>query len=286
MDTLALLTKAKKEGYAIGAFNAANLETLKAITQAAAKLKSPVIIEASDGEVNFLGKKEAVALIQAFREELNIPIILNLDHAQNLESCESAINEGFDYIHFDGSKLPYEENLEITKKIVAIAKPKNIPVEGEIDHIQGSSADHRDQSVVAEQKKELYTNPQRAKEFVEATGITTFASFIGNAHGLYSGAKRIDLGLLTKIAQTLPDTFLSLHGGSGIPDDDIKGAVARGIVKINVNSELRVAFHDALKEVINTSDEVAVYKIMPKAIEAVQIIVEEKIKLFGSEGKA
>src|SRR3989344_5359955 len=121
MDTLALLTKAKKEGYAIGAFNAANLETLKAITQAAAKLNSPIIIEASDGEVNFLGKKEAVALIQAFREELNIPIILNLDHAQNLASCEDAINEGFDYIHFDGSKLPYEENLEITKKIVAIA---------------------------------------------------------------------------------------------------------------------------------------------------------------------
>ncbi len=287
MDTFEILQKAKAGGYAIGAFNAANLETLKAITQAADKLRSPIIIEASDGEVNFIGKKEIVALVKVYREEYNLPIILNLDHAKNLESCEQAITAGFDYIHFDGSTLPYEQNVDVAQKVVELAHSKGLPVEGEMDHIQGSSADHRTEDVSKEQKQELYTNPDKAKEFVEATGVDTFASFIGNAHGLYSNEKRIDLNLLAKIREALSDTFLSLHGGSGIPDGDIKEAIRiGGIVKINVNSELRVAFHDTLKNVINSTDEIAIYKLMPNVIEAVQEVVERKIKLFGSEGTA
>ncbi|OGC50785.1 hypothetical protein A2716_01985 [candidate division WWE3 bacterium RIFCSPHIGHO2_01_FULL_40_23] len=286
MNTFEILEKAKKEGYAIGAFNAANIETLKAIVQAAGKLRSPVIIEASDGEVKYIGKKQLVSLIKIYKEEYNIPIVLNLDHAPTFESCKEAIIEGFDYIHFDGSQLPNEENVEITKRVVELAHQNQIPVEGEIDHIQGSSAYHKDEDVKKEQKEELYTNPQKALEFVNETSVDTFASFIGNAHGLYSTEKKIDLNLLSKIREALPNKFLSLHGGSGIPDHDIKEAIKLGIVKINVNSELRVAFHDKLKEVINTSDEIAVYKIMPEVIDAVSAVVERKIKLFGSEGKA
>lgn len=286
MNTFEILQKAKKEGYAIGAFNAANIETLKAITQAANKLRAPIIIEASDGEVSFIGKREIVALTKVYREEYNLPIILNLDHAGTLESCTEAIEAGFDYIHFDGSKLPYEENVEIVKKIVELAHSKNVPVEGEIDHIQGSSADHRKEDVSKEQKEELYTNPERAKEFVKTTGVDTFASFIGNAHGLYLNEKKIDTDLLSKIREALPDNFLSLHGGSGIPDEDIKKAVSLGIVKVNVNSELRVAYHDMLVKVLAETDEIAIYKIMPKVIDAVADVVEKKIKLFGSEGKA
>lgn len=286
MNTFEVLRKAQQEKYAIGAFNAANIETLKAIVQAAINLKSPVIIEASDGEVNYIGKKELVALIKVYREEHNIPIILNLDHAQTVESCAQAIEAGFDYIHFDGGKLPFEENVAMATQIVALAHAKNIPVEGELDHIQGSSEDHRSQNVAEVQDPTLYTNPAKAREFVEATGVDTFASFVGNSHGLYSSSKKIDTGLLTEIMHMLPGKFLSLHGGSGIPEEDIKTAIQCGIVKINVNSELRVAFKDALKQTINATSEIAVYKIMPPVIEAVQKIVEDKIKLFGSAGKA
>ncbi|MEK7595637.1 MAG: class II fructose-bisphosphate aldolase [Patescibacteria group bacterium] len=286
METYEIFRKAKDGKYAIGAFNAANLETLKAIVQAAHKLRAPVIIEASDGEVNFIGKREVVALIKIYREEYNLPIILNLDHAGDLQGCIEAIEAGFDYIHFDGSKLSYEKNVEITKRIVEVAHSKNIPVEGEIDHIQGSSADHRQENVTGVQKKELYSNPVSARKFVDETLVDTFASFIGNAHGLYANAKRIDIALLGRIKEALPDKFLSLHGGSGIPDEDIKSAISHGIVKINVNSELRVAFRDALKKVINSTEEVAIYKIMPEVIKAVQDVVEAKISLFGSANKA
>lgn len=286
MNTFEILEKAKKGGYAIGAFNACNIETLKAITQAASKLHAPVIIEASDGEINYIGKHQLVLLIKTYREELGIPIILNLDHAPSFESCKEAIEAGFDYIHFDGSKLLLPENIEIAKKVVALAHEKNIPVEGEMDSIQGSSADHRTVSVLDVQKTELYSSPETALEFVTETGVDTFASFIGNAHGLYANEKRIDTPLLAKIKEKLPEKFLSLHGGSGIPAEDIKKAIENGIVKINVNSELRVAFHDTLKNVINSSDEIAVYKIMAPVIDAVQKVVEEKITLFGSSGQA
>ena len=286
MTTHEILTKAAEGKYAIGAFNAANIETLKAIVQAAAKLRAPIIIEASDGEVTYMGKHQMVALIKTYREEFNLPIILNLDHAGTLESCLEAIAAGFDYIHFDGSKLAYEENVTIAKQVVAAAHAKGLPVEGEIDHIQGSSADHRTEDVAKEQKTELYSSPETARKFVDETQVDTFASFIGNAHGLYSNAKKIDTALLAKIKQALPDKFLSLHGGSGIPAEDIKEAIKNGIIKINVNAELRVAFHDTLKKVINSTDEIAVYKIMPEVIDAVQKVVEDKIRLFGSEDKA
>jgi len=286
MNTFEILKKAKNEKYALGAFNAANIETLKAIVQAANKLRAPIIIEASDGEVNYIGKKEIVALVKAYREEYNLPIILNLDHAGSLESCREAIMTGFDYIHFDGSMLPYEENVKICKEIVELAHSKGLPVEGEMDHIQGSSADHRQEDVKKEQKTELYSSPEKARRFVDETGVDTFASFIGNAHGLYSNAKKIDVALLGRIKEALPDKFLSLHGGSGIPEQDIKEAINAGIIKINVNSELRVAFRDTLRDVLNSSDEIAVYKIMPRVIDAVSAIVEEKILMFGSANKA
>lgn len=286
MNTFEILERARREHFAIGAFNAANLETLKAIVQAASNLNAPVIIEASDGEVNFIGKKELVALISVYKEEYKIPIILNLDHAKDLESCEQALEAGFDYIHFDGSTLPYEENVAIAERIAKLAHEKSIPVEGEVDHIQGSSEDHRRKDVNEEQKTQLYSSPEKAREFVDKTGVDTFASFIGNAHGLYRNEKRIDLALLERIKNALRDKFLSLHGGSGIPDEDIRKAVAIGIIKINVNSELRVAFKDTLKEVLNSTEEIAVYKIMPEVILAVQAIVENKIRVFGSEGKA
>lgn len=279
-------TRAKQEGFAIGAFNVANLETIKAVVGAARKLKSPVMIEASGGEVNFIGKKQLAGLVRAFEQESGIPILLNLDHAPTKASVRDAIDAGFDYVHFDGSKLPYKENVRITKVLADTAHAKGILIEGEMDAITGSSSDHTAERAAEYQDNRLYTDPEKAKTFVAATGIDTFASFIGNAHGLYAGEKKIDIERLRAIRLALPASFLSLHGGSGIPESDIKQAIQNGVVKINVNSELRVAYKKALQEALVSSDEVAIYKLMPPVIAAVQKIVEEKIQLFGSAGKA
>lgn len=281
-----IFEKARGEGFAIGAFNAANLETIKAIVAAATKLQSPVMIEASDGEVRYIGKKQLVALVRAFEQETGIPILLNLDHAPTKESVLEAIDAGFDFVHFDGSELPYEENVRITKELSDRAHEKGLLIEGEMDAIPGSSADHTKEQVKGYQDERLNTDPQKAKAFVSATGIDTFASFVGNAHGLYKGVKRIDLDRLHAIRLTLPACYLSLHGGSGIPEEDIRAAIKLGIVKINVNSELRVAYRRAFEASLASTSDVAIYKLMPPVIGAVQQVVEAKIQLFGSNNKA
>ena len=285
MTTREQLEKAGKEHYAIGAFNAANIETLKAVINAATKLRSPVIIEASEGEVEYIGKKQLSALVRIYKLSNNIPITVNLDHAASFEACREAIESGFDYVHIDGSKLPYDENVRITKEVADYAHKHNVVVEGEMDHIGGSSANHTNEDPESVQKKTRYTNPQKALDFVSSTGIDVFASFVGNLHGLYAEEIHLKLNLLEEIKKLLPDTFLSLHGGSGIFNDDVKKAIKTGIVKVNVNSEMRIAFKAALQKSLNETDEIAIYKLTPPAIQAVQEIVERKILLFGSNDK-
>lgn len=282
--------KAKDGGFAIGAFNASSIETLKAIVGAAQKLQSPVMIEASHGEVEYYGVNELVATVRAMEQDYQVPIFLNLDHAPDYDSCHLALEAGFDYIHLDGSKLPYEENVEQTKRIVEEGHAKDVMVEGEIDNINamgGGSADHRGQNIDQFRSDAIYTDPEKAADFVQKTGVDTFASFVGNVHGLYSEPKNLKLDLLERIADVLPGKFLSLHGGSGIPAADVQAAIKLGIVKVNVNSELRVAFFDTLKKVVTapSEGEIAIYKIMPPAIEAMQKVVEEKISLFGSANR-
>lgn len=280
-----LFNKAAQEKYAIGAFNAASLETLKAITNAAKKLSSPLLIESSPGEAKYVGIKQLVRLARTFEEELQIPIILNLDHGTDIDVLKEGIDEGFNYVHFDGGKLSFEENVRIAREVVEYAHKKGVMVEGEMDHIEGSSADHTKEDTSLYARSELYTDPKKAKEFVEKTGIDVFASFVGNLHGIYANQMHLDLERLREIKSLLPNTYLSLHGGSGIFDDDVKQAIQLGIAKVNVNSELRVAFKMTLQEVLNASNEIAVYKIMEKPIAAVQKVVEQKIKLFGCSGK-
>lgn len=284
--TREILQKAKNEGYAIGAFNVCNLETLKAVVQAGQKLKSPLILEASDGEVNYIGIKELVGLVNICREQTGLPIILNLDHGKDFETCKLAVEAGFDYVHIDTSKLPLEENIAVAKEVVKLAHAHGVLVEGEMDYIQGSSEDHTKEDPKKFQQMGMYSDPEKARYFVEQTGIDTFASFIGNLHGIYAEEIRLNLELLDKIQKALPKTFLSLHGGSGINDNDVRQAVRSNIVKVNVNSEMRIAFKMSLQESLNSSNEVAFYKLTPPAIKAVQDVVERKILLFGSAGKA
>ena len=201
---------------------------------------------------------------------------------------EEAIEAGFDMVHFDDSKGAYEENVRIAKEIVPKAHAKGLTVEGEIDHIAGSSEVHKGQLAQEEIKKAL-TDPDRAAKYVAETGVDIFASFFGNYHGLFEGqAKKVDLELLKRIRAALPNTFLSMHGGSGISDDQVIKAISiGGIVKVNINTELRQAFRDTTVKVLSEKpEEYAVYKLMPEVISAIQLVVEHKIDIFGSAGKA
>ncbi len=278
--TFELLKKAKNEHFAIGAFNVCNIETLKAITQAAVKLQAPVILEASDGEINYFGIKELASVVRVLRKDLNIPLILNLDHGKDFEICKKAVEAGFDYIHFDGSALPLEENIKITQEVVKLAHKHELPVEGEMDHIQGSSEDHTKEDPTKYQLAGKYTDPEAAYGFVKKTDIDVFAAFIGNLHGTFATSENLDFNLFKKLTDILPNTYFSLHGGSGISTDQIKKAVEMGIVKVNVNTDMRIVFKNVLQKTLNESNEIAFYKLAQPAISAVQEVVEGKIGIL------
>lgn len=278
------LAKAKKESWALGAFNVGNLETFKAIAQAAGNKKSPIIIESSPGETEWMGADNIIDLAKNYSEQYQIPILVNLDHAESLEQCQVGIEAGYDLIHFDGSKLPLEENLKILKQVAELAHAKDLTVEGELDHIGGSSEVH--EGAASEEVKIQMTDPAKAAEFVKASGIDIMAAFVGNIHGLYKeGQKHLDLERVEEIAKAT-GVFLSLHGSSGILEDQVQGAIKRGVVKVNLNTEIREAYKTTLEEIFRTNpDEYAMYKSEGPVIEAIQKLVEYKIELFGSGGK-
>jgi len=284
MTTLEILTRAKNEGYALGAFNSGNMEVLKAIARASFNQQAPLILETSAGEIEYLGMKNFLSLVENYRQENNLQILTNLDHGPGLEECQNAIENGYNLIHFDGSALPYEENVKITKILVEQAHEKGLLVEAEMDRIMGESKAHLE-TPESIQAQSSYTDPEKAAAFVAATGCDILAVFIGNLHGVYQQEPRLDLERLGLIAEKVP-CFLSLHGGSGLFAEDVQKAIQIGrIVKININTELRLAYRSTLENVLRGSDEVALYKIMPPVIAAVQKVVEEKIQLFGSQGK-
>lgn len=280
--------KSARDGkYAVGQFNVSNLEQLRAVCETAAALKSPVIIGTSEGERKFIGLKQIVATVKAWQEETGLPIILNADHSRSFETAKAAFDAGYSGIHFDGSELPYEENLKITKQVVEYVKSKNSEavVEGELGRVLGGSQIHRE---AIELKESDFTDPDLAEEFVKESGIDSLAISYGNVHGIFGkgleGNEKLDMERLKAIRKKV-EAFLILHGGSGINADEIKESIKNGIVKVNINTELRVAYVNTLREVLNKSDETTPYKIWPPAIEAVKRVVEEKIKLFGSSNK-
>src|SRR3989344_3537013 len=290
------LTKARKEKFAIGAFNVDSLDIFKAIMMAAAAKKSPVMVEFSPGEVKYFGMKNVVDMVINAREEYKIPILLNLDHGKPIELVEEAIKIGrlratssgsssFDDVHFDGSDMELKENIQECKKIVDAAHKKGLLVEGEIDKISGSSEKH-EENIDLEQLKNSYTKVENATKFVSETGVDILAAIFGNIHGTFPVQPDLDIDLLRRIAQAVPDTLLSLHGGSGIPADQVKAAIAEGIVKVNVNTELRVAYRDALVEELGENPkEYKIYDLSPDVIMAVASVVENKIDVFGSANK-
>jgi len=278
--------KAKKEKFAIGQFNLSDWSQVKGIIAAAANLKSPIILGTSEGESKFVGSQEAVAMVKILRRKTGLPIFLNLDHAKSFEYIKEAILAGYDMVHFDGSKLPLEENIKISKKVAALAKKHGVVVEGEVGRF-GTDAS-RLYKEKFEIKEEDLTSSADAQLYVKKTGVDVLAVSVGTFHGIdNSGASpNIRLERLKEIAEkvALP---LVLHGGSGTPEKDVAQAIGLGICKININTDIRLAFSARLRKMLEINkDEITPYKYLAEPIEAVRAVVEEKIKLFGSVSKA
>ena len=285
-----LMHRSRQEGFAVGAFNIDNQETLQAISQAAQKLQAPVMVEVSAGEVKTMGGCQNIRdMVSNYRSTYNIEMYINLDHAPTVELCQQAIDAGFEFIHIDISQANHDATLEEiiakTKDVVAYARSTGALVEAEERYFFGDSNVHKE-AIDYEEVKKWNTKPNEARDFVAATGIDTMAVQIGNLHGLYPVPKILDLDLLREIRAAI-GCQISLHGGSGTPLHYFEDAAKIGVSKININSDLRYAFRTTLEKVLRENpDEYAVYKLMPQVCAAVQAVVEEKIQAFGSVGKA
>ena len=284
-----LMQRSRQQGFAVGAFNIDNQETLIAVCKAAQTLNAPVLVEVSDGEVKALGLENIRDMVDNYRDEYGIEIYINLDHSPTVEDCKRAIDAGFEFIHIDVSQANHdaseEEITAKTKEVVEYAKFTGALVESEPHYFGGSSNLHTEEINYDEIKK-TFSTPEGAKSFQDATGIDTFAAAIGNLHGKYPVPKELDLDLLGRIRQAL-DCQISLHGGSGTPLHYFEEAAKIGVSKININSDMRVVFRETLEKVLRDNpSEYAVVKLMPEVYGAVQKVVEEKITAFGSAGKA
>ena len=279
----------EKDKRAIGHFNISNVEMLWGIFHAAKELDLPVIIGVSEGERQFIGVKQCVALIKSIREEHNYPIFLNADHTYSVEKVKEAIDAGFDSVIYDGAKLPIEENIKNTKECVDYARKvsketgRDVLVEAELGYI-GQSSKVLDAIPEGVDLKLGLTTPEMAKDFVSRTGVDLFAPAVGNIHGMMRVGHdpRLEIDLIQKIREAcgIP---LVLHGGSGTVDEDFVHAISAGISIIHISTELRVAFRKSLALALQENpEEVAPYKYAKDAVQAVTKVTSERLKLFNN----
>jgi fructose-bisphosphate aldolase class II len=262
---------------------------LIAVSRAAQKLRAPVLIEVSHGEVKALGLDNIRDMVDNYRQEYGIEVYINLDHSPTVEDCKRAIDVGFEFIHIDISQANHvasrDEIIAKTKEVVEYAKFTGALVEAEERYFMGSSNLHTE-AIDYEEVKKYNTKPEEAVDFVDKTGINTLAVQVGNLHGLYPVPKKLDLELLQRSRDRI-QCQISLHGGSGTPLHYFEEAAKIGVSKVNINSDMRYMFRKTLEKVLaDHPDEYAVVKLMPEVYEAVQKVVEEKITAFGSAGKS
>ncbi|HHU31396.1 MAG: class II fructose-1,6-bisphosphate aldolase [Zhaonellaceae bacterium] len=276
-----LLQKAEAGGYAVGAFNCNNMEIIQAIIEAAEKEKAPVIVQASQGAIKYAGLEYITALTKVAAENTFIPVGLHLDHGTSFEQTVQCIRHGFTSVMIDGSKLPLEENIALTNRVLAVARAVGVSVEAEIGKIGGTE----DDITVSEWEASL-TDPEEAKHFVEATGVDALAIAIGTAHGQYKGTPKLDFDRLQKI-KALINIPIVLHGSSGVPDEAITRAIQLGVRKVNIDTNLREAFVAGVREVLEKDPkQIDPRKILGPAKNKMSEVIREKIRLFGSAGKA
>jgi fructose-bisphosphate aldolase class II len=276
-----LLLDAQKHGYAIGAFNTNNLEITHAIIRAAKAKRAPILIQISAGGLRYAGLDFLPMIVRKAAELANVPVALHLDHGPSFEVVMWALRKGFTSVMRDASRLPFDENVAEVVKVVEAAHFVGVPVEAEIGKIVGA-----EEHVVVSEREALMTDPDEAVKFVEACGCDYLAVAIGNAHGFYKGDPKLDFQRLDVIRQKV-SVPLVLHGASGIPDKQIQEAVKHGICKINIDTEIRYAFKQKVSQVLREKpEEIDPRKILGPTIDAMQSVVEHKIDIFGSAGRA
>lgn len=284
------MAQAREEGWAFGAFNLDDQATLKAVVQAAAKKNAPVLVEVSKGEVDDLGLENVRDMVDNYKREYGVEIYINLDHSPSVEDAKDGIEAGFEFIHIDVSQANHdatdEEIIAATREVVEYARLTGALVESEPHYFGGSSNLHTEKIDYKEIEK-TFSTPEGMRTFVDATGIDTFAAAIGNLHGKYPVPKKLDLELLKQL-RSASDCNISLHGGSGTPGHYYRDAVKLGVTKININSDMRVAYRTALEKVLKENPrEFSVAKLIGReVIPAVQKVVEKKIDDFNSAGRA
>lgn len=284
-----LMQRSRQQHFAVGAFNIDNQETLIAVCRGAQNQHAPVLVEVSDGEVKAIGLDNIRDMVDNYKREYGIEMYINLDHSPSVDDAKRAIDAGFEFIHIDVSQAEHNATdqhiIDATREVVEYAKFTGAQVESEPHYFGGSSNVH-EEKIDYEEIKKTFSTPQSAKQFVDATGIDTFAVAVGNLHGKYPVPKQLDLELLQQIRDVL-QCQISLHGGSGTPGHYFKEAAKIGVSKININSDMRYTFRTTLEKVLaDNPHEYAVVKLMPAVYQAVQEVVEEKIETFGSAGKA
>ncbi len=284
-----VLEQAQQMRVAVGHFNVADLVLLKAVFVSAQELKVPVLVGVSEGERGFMGVPQIAVLVRSLREEFDFPIFLNADHTHSLVKAVEAAKAGFDAVVFDLSALPFEQNVRQTKEAVEALKAINpsILVEGEIGDIGTGSEIHTE----APDLSKTLTTPEEARQFVESTGVDILAPAVGNRHGMLKSMvqgearKHLDIERIAQIKKAAR-ILLTLHGGSGTDDNDLRNAIAAGINIVHINTELRVAWRRGLESgLAKQPDEVAPYKILPTAVDSVKQVVLSRLKLFNSEQK-
>ena len=306
VTTKEMFKKSMEESFAIGAFNINNMEIMQGIVDAAQKQNSPVILQASSGAIKYARINYIMKMLEAAVEETTIPIAIHLDHGADFETCKKCIDAGFTSVMIDGSKYSFEENIEITKKVVDYAHSKGVVVEAELGQLAGIEDD-----VNVSESDAKYTDPDQAKEFVERTGCDSLAIAIGTSHGAYKfkGEAKLRMDILKAVKEKIPNTPIVLHGAStvipelvetcnkyggdipgakGVPDEILHEASVSGVSKINVDTDLRLAFTSEIRKTLSENPSAFdPRKYLTPAREKITEIVEHKIKdVFGSSNKA
>jgi len=275
-----VLVEARKNGYAVGAFNVFNLESVQAVIAAAEAERSPAILQVWSGLDAFVGLDVLAAIVRCEAEKASVPIVLHLDHGMSVEHAAKAIRSGFTSIMIDGSSHPLQDNIAVTKEVVRIAHAVGIPVEGEIGHVGGEEGGDGNADDLVE------TDQEEALRFYEATGVDLLAVSIGTSHGKYRRAPVLNIGLLAEIARRIP-VPLVLHGSSYTPDEMIRDAIRNGIAKINVDTELRDAvIARTTRDILQGATFRFVNELTSGGYSEMTEKIREKMRLFGSSGKA
>jgi tagatose 1,6-diphosphate aldolase GatY/KbaY len=275
------LRRAQAEGWAVPGFAAYNLETVKTLVATAARHRSPVFLQTTWGTIEHAGIEYLSALTRIAAERLDIPVFLHLDHGQTLDQVEQCLGHGYTSIMLDASRHAWEDNVRLTREAVRMAHAVRVPVEAELGRIPGVEDD-----LSLMPSEALLTDPEEAARFARETGIDSLAVSVGTAHGMYRRPPAIDFARLEALCRAVP-VPLVLHGVSGVPDADVVRAVRVGVSKINIASELKVALADALRAYLNAHPEQSdPRRYFPPALDAYRRVVEEKIALAGSAGRA